>query len=60
MHFGRLAMCANILCFLLTVHIAGYFIANQTTQDDIEARICSYEKYEHGSILIDQLELYIQ
>ena len=33
---------------------------NQTTQDDIKARICTYEKYEHGSILIDQLELYIQ
>ena len=33
---------------------------NQTTQDDIEARICSYGKYTYRSTLIDQLELYIQ
>ena len=34
---------------------------NQTTQDDIEARICGgYSFATHGSTLIDQLELYIQ
>ena len=33
---------------------------NQTTQDDIEARICAYGDFRHRSILIDQLELYIQ
>ena len=32
---------------------------NQTTQDDIEARICTYS-FEYSSPLIDQLELYIQ
>ena len=33
---------------------------NQTTQDDIEARICSYGPFIHRSTLLDQLELYIQ
>ena len=33
---------------------------NQTTQDDIEARICAYGPFLHRSTLIDQLELYIQ
>ena len=33
---------------------------NQTTQDDIEARLCSFLRYKQGSTLIDQLELYIQ
>ena len=33
---------------------------NQTTQDDIEARICTYGPFSHRSTLIDQLELYIQ
>ena len=33
---------------------------NQTTQDDIEARICSYGNFMHRSTLIDQFELYIQ
>ena len=33
---------------------------NQTTQDDIEARICSYTSFTYRSTLIDQLELYIQ
>ena len=33
---------------------------NQTTQDDIEARICTGDPFTHGSTLIDQLELYIQ
>ena len=34
---------------------------NQTTQDDIEARICTANSFaSHGSTLIDQLELYIQ
>ena len=33
---------------------------NQTTQDDIEARICSYGPFNERSTLIDQLELYIQ
>ena len=32
---------------------------NQTTQDNIEARICSYG-FRYASTLIDQLELYIQ
>ena len=33
---------------------------NQITQDDLEARICSYGSFERRSTLIDQLELYIQ
>ena len=33
---------------------------NQTTQDNIEARICAYGPFKHRSTLIDQLELYIQ
>jgi len=33
---------------------------NQTTQDDIEARICDEGPFYRGSPLIDQLELYIQ
>ena len=33
---------------------------NQTTQDDIEARICTADTFSHGSPIIDQLELYIQ
>ena len=37
-----------------------YYQLNQTSQDDIEARICSASKYKFGSTLIDYLELYIQ
>ena len=33
---------------------------NQTTQDDIEARICTLGDFSYRSTLIDQLELYIQ
>ena len=33
---------------------------NQTTQDDIEARICTADPFRFGSPIIDQLELYIQ
>ena len=33
---------------------------NQTTQDDIEARICAHGPFSTRSTLIDQLELYIQ
>ena len=33
---------------------------NQTTQDDIEARICAGGHFNFRSTLIDQLELYIQ
>ena len=33
---------------------------NQTTQDDIEARICSHGGFMYASSLIDQIELYIQ
>ena len=33
---------------------------NQTTQDDIEARICDYGLFSRMAVLIDQLELYIQ
>ena len=33
---------------------------NQTIQDDIEARICAHGPFSESSILIDQLELYIQ
>ena len=37
-----------------------YCQLNQTTQDDIEARICAHGPFIHRSTLIDQLELYIQ
>ena len=33
---------------------------NQTTQDDIEARMCAVNEFYVGSTIIDQLELYIQ
>ena len=33
---------------------------NQSTQDDIEARICTYGHFSSSSALIDLLELYIQ
>ena len=33
---------------------------NETTQDDIEARICTHGAFSSRSTLIDQLELYIQ
>ena len=33
---------------------------NQTTRDDIEARICAYDRFSSSSTLIDLLELYIQ
>ena len=37
-----------------------YHQLNQTTQDDIEARICAADSFSYGSTLLDQLELYIQ
>ena len=37
-----------------------YHQLNQTTQDDIEARICAHGGFSGRSTLIDQLELYIQ
>ena len=37
-----------------------YCQLNQTTQDDIEARICVHGRFSIRSTLIDQLELYIQ
>ena len=37
-----------------------YHQLNQTTQDDIEARICAYSRFSVSSTLIDLLELYIQ
>ena len=33
---------------------------NEATEDDIEARICVHGQFIHRSVLIDQLELYIQ
>ena len=33
---------------------------DQPTQDDIEARICSYGPFSSRSTLIDQLEIYVQ
>ena len=33
---------------------------NQTTRDNIEARICTYDQFSSSSTLIDLLELYIQ
>ena len=33
---------------------------NQTTQDNIEARICAFDQFSSSSTLIDLLELYIQ
>ena len=37
-----------------------YHQLNQTTQDDIEARICTANSFSADAALIDQLELYIQ
>ena len=52
--------CTGGTCCDDTAQPWFYLQLNQTTQDDIEARICSYLTYRMGSILIDQLELYIQ
>jgi len=30
-----------------------------TTTSDIEARLCSFEGFQHRGVMIDQLELYI-
>ena len=37
-----------------------YCQLNQTTQDNIEARICAFNQFSSSSTLIDLLELYIQ
>ena len=37
-----------------------YSQLNQTTQDDIKARICAFDQFSSSSTLIDLLELYIQ
>ena len=54
------AGCTGGTCCDNTTQPWFYRQLNQITQVDIEARICSYEGYEKGSTLIDQLELYIQ
>ena len=54
------AGCVGGSCCDDTTQPWFYRQPNEITQDDIEARICSYEQYRYGSTLIDQLELYIQ
>ena len=47
-------------CCNNTIQPWFYRQLNQTTQDDIEARICDEGPFSSGSPLIDLLELYIQ
>ena len=54
------AGCTGGTCCNDTTQPWFYHQLNQTTQDDIEARICSYGPFAKRSPLIDQLELYIQ
>ena len=54
------AGCIGGTCCDDTIQPWFYRQLNQTTQDDIEARICSYGPFNKRSPLIDQLELYIQ
>ena len=54
------AGCIGGTCCDDTTQSWFYRQLNQTTQDDIEARICSYGPFTRRSPLIDQLELYIQ
>ena len=54
------AGCTGGTCCDDTTQPWFYRQLNQTTQDDIKARICSYGSFAKRSPLIDQLELYIQ
>ena len=54
------AGCVGGTCCDDTTQPWFYRQLNETTKDDIEARICAYREYSYGSTLIDQLELYIQ
>ena len=54
------AGCVGGTCCDDTTQPWFYRQLNQTTQDDIEARICVHYKFSLGSALIDQIELYIQ
>ena len=54
------AGCTGGTCCDNTIQPWFYRQLNQTTQDDIEARICSLGPISDRSTLIDQLELYIQ
>ena len=54
------AGCTGGTCCDDTTQPWFYRQLNQTTQDDIEARICAFGPFIHRSTLIDQLELYIQ
>ena len=50
----------NSKCCSDTTQPWFYRQLNQTTQDDIEARICAHGHFSARSTLIDQFELYIQ
>ena len=52
--------CRGGTCCDNTTQPWFYRQLNQTTQDDIEVRICTFDQYIRGSTLIDQFELYIQ
>ena len=54
------AGCTGGTCCDDTTQSWFYRQLNQTTQDNIEVRICTYDQYKYGSTVIDQLELYIQ
>ena len=54
------AGCIGGTCCDDTTQPWFYRQLNQITQDDIEARICTYGPFTRRSPLIDQLELYIQ
>ena len=47
-------------CCSATTQPWFYHQLDQTTQDDVEARICAFGSFSYRSTLIDQLELYIQ
>ena len=53
------AGCVDLCCDD-TTQPCFYRQLDQTTQDDIEARICAYGGFSQRSPLFDHLELYIQ
>ena len=54
------AGCTSGTCCDSTTQPWFYHQLNQTTQDDIEARICTRGSFGNRLPLIDQLELYVQ
>ena len=54
------AGCAKSTCCANTTQPWFNHQLGQSTQDDIEARICVVGPFERGSVLIDLIEIYVQ